>query len=138
MRVFLYTFVIIFLISCQSQSLKKKNNSSTLLISFYCNHQVENIYDISKQHSYIRPCYTLTPNDPLIFFVGNNSDYNHYHITICNRWGDIVFHNKSLDTSWNGKHYKTGKSCPGGTYYMIIVYTKDSSKGTNVHELILS
>lgn len=47
-------------------------------------------------------------------------------VTIFNRWGNVVFHNKGMDIFWDGKHNKL--KCSEGTYFYLIQATDFSDK----------
>ncbi len=42
-----------------------------------------------------------------------------YHLTIFERWGNIVYENPSYDNSWNGKD-KNGNDLPDDTYFYML------------------
>ena len=65
----------------------------------------------------------FSPNDD-----GNNDKwiiryfeyYSDIEVSVYNRWGELLFHNKNCTDFWDGK-YK-GKHLPVGSYYYVITY----------------
>jgi len=65
-------------------------------------------------------------------FTPNNDGFNDYwvidnihlfpdvEITVFDRRNNKVFHTVGYENNWDGKHYKTGRDLPFGTYYYII------------------
>jgi len=59
--------------------------------------------------------------DPTLYIDGLEKDNNNT-LKIINRWGETVYESKNYyleNQLWNGKHYKTNKDLPAGTYYYI-------------------
>ena len=49
-------------------------------------------------------------------------------LRVFNRWGEVVYHAKSVDQAlnigWDGKHYKSGKKMEVGVYVWLLEATK--------------
>jgi gliding motility-associated-like protein len=73
----------------------------------------------------------FTPNgDGLndVFGVIPRLDYiNQYHISIFNRWGQMLFESSDLNLGWDGTYQ--GEACRAGAYVYRIVYN-DFGMGT--------
>jgi gliding motility-associated-like protein len=70
----------------------------------------------------------LTPNGDgtnQVFYIKNIELYSDNELFIYNRWGNVVFHSKGYNNSWEGK-YK-GEELPVGTYYYVL-YLDGKSK----------
>ncbi len=71
----------------------------------------------------------ITPNlDQLndVFEIDINGE-DLYDLSIYNRWGELVYQSKEDYTpgavlNWDGTEIKSGKPCPGGTYFYIFKY----------------
>lgn len=63
----------------------------------------------------------FTPNgdgDNDYWVIKGHENYPEMHITIFNRWGNVIFETDNYDVPWDGKY--NGKPVPTGTYYYII------------------
>jgi len=63
------------------------------------------------------------------FMVAGIEEYPDNELTVFNRWGNIIFHMKPYDNTWDGKPNENvllmGKNLlPQGTYYFIFEYNK--------------
>ena len=67
-------------------------------------------------------------NDELKIIYENIESFNGI---IANRWGEILYEWKSIDTGWNGRT-KSGVDVPDGTYYYIIQATGSDQKEYNI------
>ena len=84
-------------------------------------------------------CHPITVYDELVFYVPNaftpdndnfnetfkpvftsGFDPNDYHLTIFNRWGEIVFESYNAQIGWNGKY--AGEMCEDGVYVWQISF----------------
>jgi gliding motility-associated-like protein len=82
----------------------------------------------------ILPPNVFTPNDDGFMGVdkeglpGNNvfniytKNVIEYHLVIYDRWGVKVFESDDQNYDWNGRVNNTGKLCPDGNYYYILLY----------------
>jgi gliding motility-associated-like protein len=70
-----------------------------------------------------KPANVITPNGDATgerFAIPNYSDIPPpIEMTVINRWGNVVFHEKDYQNDWNGKSQR-GKQLPDGTYYYIL------------------
>ena len=71
----------------------------------------------------------FTPNNDQsnnVFKPTKNIFNESVETNIFNRWGALVYSTNDPNINWNGKHYKTGKDCPEGVYFV-------SSKVYEIH-----
>jgi gliding motility-associated-like protein len=71
----------------------------------------------------------FSPNDDGYndwFLIGNIDKYPNFELTIFNKWGQRVHHQRKEFEPWNGKWL--GANLPDGTYYYVIFYD-ESDKG---------
>jgi gliding motility-associated-like protein len=54
--------------------------------------------------------------------------FEHFSLSIYNRWGELVFKSDDESQGWNGK--KTGKECPGGVYVYKIIFSVNGVPGS--------
>ncbi len=62
------------------------------------------------------------------FFIDNPDGYK-LHLSIYNRWGNLLYDNENYDNTWNGTSEKgvvVGEGVPDGTYFYVIEY-KDNN-----------
>ena len=71
-------------------------------------------------------------------FTPDGDEYNHtfypvltegfkkssYHMSIYNRWGELVFETYDLSFGWNGTFSKNGNQCQTGVYTWVIDVTE--------------
>ena len=75
----------------------------------------------------------FSPNDDGdndAFFIDNPDGYT-LHLSIYNRWGNLLYDNENYDNSWNGKAEKgivVGDGVPDGTYFYVIEYVDHSGE----------
>lgn len=92
----------------------------TAFKSNVCNGSVtKGTFTINVDNAFFIP-NTFTPNGDNINdeFVVNISNIDHYHISIFNRWGELLFVATSIFDNWKGLY--EGKPLPVGTYYYVI------------------
>lgn len=58
-------------------------------------------------------------NDRFVILIDNEV---YFSLRILNDKGETVFESKSSAQTWDGKHYKTGVQCAGGTYIYVLSY----------------
>ncbi len=51
----------------------------------------------------------------LLSFVYEGFEF--VEVLILNRWGQVVFENRDVSVSWNGRLYNLGEDCPEGVYF---------------------
>ncbi|MBI3136522.1 MAG: gliding motility-associated C-terminal domain-containing protein [Bacteroidetes bacterium] len=80
----------------------------------------------------IEPLTSFSPNGDAVnetWKIQGIEGFPNNHVTILNRWGDIVFDELNYDNEtvlWTGT-LKTGSEAPAGTYYFIIEITDGPS-----------
>jgi len=50
---------------------------------------------------------------------GNPEEFPRNSLSVINRWGDVVYYASPYNNDWDGKHYRTGKLLPPGTYFYV-------------------
>ena len=64
------------------------------------------------------------------FVIKGDELYPESELTVFNRWGNIVYHKKPYDDSWDGTSDNVltlgSKKLPQGTYYYVFEYNKDN------------
>ena len=81
----------------------------------------------------IEPFTTFSPNGDAVnetWKITGIESFPENHITILNRWGDVVFDETNYDNEtviWNGT-LQNGSEAPAGTYYFIIEIIDGPSK----------
>ncbi len=84
------------------------------------NESADSVYVCTDNCPYYKLPNTFTPNGD-----GSNDLYtprkpyrfvSRLDFSIYNRWGEKVFETTDPEIRWDGKHYKTGKELPEGTY----------------------
>lgn len=60
-------------------------------------------------------------NDHFIIpeLLENPEEFPNNSLVVINRWGEVVFQAEPYNNDWDGRHYKTGKNLPVGTYFFI-------------------
>lgn len=53
------------------------------------------------------------------YWTVKNSKFSQFHISVFNRFGQIVFESKGPSTSWNGLA-PNNEACPDGTYFYVV------------------
>lgn len=48
---------------------------------------------------------------------------SNFHMTIWNRWGELIFETSDPDEAWNGRQKNTGGMSPDGVYVYIVAFT---------------
>ncbi|MFV0593314.1 MAG: PKD domain-containing protein [Draconibacterium sp.] len=61
------------------------------------------------------------PENRTFMPVGLGADENHFNLKIFDRWGQLVFESRSVNTPWDGSHRKGGDA-PMGNYIWISQY----------------
>jgi gliding motility-associated-like protein len=88
----------------------------------------------------------ITIDDPLIYYVPNaftpdGDEYNNtftpvftsgfdpydYHLTVFNRWGEIVFESYNASIGWDGTYRSRGELCQDGVYVWRIEFKETKS-----------
>ena len=61
-------------------------------------------------------------NDVLIIpeLLENPGAFPNNSLAVINRWGDIVYFAEPYENNWDGRHYKTGKVLPAGSYFYVV------------------
>jgi len=70
-------------------------------------------------------------NDQLIITALDN--YSAAHLTIYDRYGNIVYENEEYDNSWNGTNSKNGMELPDGTYYYLLELDGEEPANGYIH-----
>lgn len=71
----------------------------------------------------------FSPNDDGyndVFTIGFIERYPNFELSVYNKWGQRVHHQKKTYTPWDGKW--AGVDLPDGTYYYVIFYEAGNSK----------
>ena len=108
-------------------------------------------YIVSVDNCAAEICLPVTINEIVLFYVPNvitpDGDlYNEvfrpvftsgvdpfdYHLTIFNRWGEIIFESYNYDTGWNG-HYGDGGLVPDGVYIWQIEFGEKLTDKKQTH-----
>ncbi len=70
----------------------------------------------------LAPPNVITANGDNIndfFIIGNLFDYDRVHLTVFNRWGNVVYENKDYKNDWGGKDMK-GNKLEEGVYTYVV------------------
>ena len=54
------------------------------------------------------------------FLINNLEDYDAVHLTVLNRWGNVIYDNVKYLNDWNGKDM-SGKDIEDGVYFYTVV-----------------
>ena len=54
------------------------------------------------------------------FLINNLEDYDAVHLTVLNRWGNVIYDNEKYLNDWNGKDM-SGKDIEDGVYFYTVV-----------------
>jgi gliding motility-associated-like protein len=54
------------------------------------------------------------------FLINNLEDYDAVHLTVLNRWGNVIYDNEKYLNDWNGKDV-SGKDIEDGVYFYTVV-----------------
>lgn len=65
-------------------------------------------------------------NDRLI--IEGSANFDEYHLTIFNKWGNIVFESTDVNETWDGT--RNDKILPSAVYYLILEYSIKDKKST--------
>jgi gliding motility-associated-like protein len=107
-----------------------------LATSFENCQSTDSVYILCAGKSFFIP-NAFTPNgDGLndVFGVIPRLDYvNRFHISIYNRWGQLIFDTSDLNQGWDGTF--KGKTCQAGVYVYRIVY-QDFGMGTQENKVM--
>lgn len=57
-----------------------------------------------------------------VFLVSSKCPLKDYHITIFNRWGDLIFESEDINNSWDGTTGSKHEGCPPGVYIYVIAF----------------
>ncbi len=68
----------------------------------------------------------FTPNgdgiNDTFFGVGNVGDAVQFHLSIWNRYGELIFETEDSNAQWNGKKNNVGQDAPNGVYVVKVRY----------------
>ena len=68
---------------------------------------------------YIPNAFTPNGINPIFMPVVSNINFNSYHLSIINRWGQLVFESFDKDQGWNGLLQSNGKKATNDVYVYI-------------------
>ena len=82
----------------------------------------------------------FTPNgdgiNDLYFGVGNANEAESFHLTIWNRWGEMIFETDDPDEGWNGRKFNSGEIAPNGVYVVVVQYVNYEDVITNLEGFV--
>jgi gliding motility-associated-like protein len=97
---------------------------------FYCSDSIEKSVYVAPEVTYFLP-NAFTPNYDGIndIFVGKGfTQYiKDFHLTVFNRWGEVIFSTNDVEEGWNGSKFNKGTLLPIGVY--LVVYSYRHPKG---------
>jgi len=73
----------------------------------------------------------FSPNDDGqndFFYIDCIDQYPDNQLEIFNRWGNLVYHKKGYNNTWDGKEESSSKTLPEGTYFYILDLGDGSKK----------
>jgi gliding motility-associated-like protein len=68
-----------------------------------------------------------------LFVIKNREDYDRVHVTIVNRWGNLIYENEDYQDDWNGSD-KSGAPLVEGVYYYTATPKSDKYVYDDVEE----
>jgi gliding motility-associated-like protein len=95
--------------------------------AYSCSHSVEHTIFISDRSSWYIP-RAFSPNGDGInddfLPVTHNMETKEFEFYVYDKWGNLVFQSKDIESSWNGRSYKNQQMLPTGVYtwQMKIIY----------------
>jgi gliding motility-associated-like protein len=88
-----------------------------------CTDTAQAILDIIPRFSYFLP-NAFTPNNDgkndFYMGAGHFQYIQDFSMSIFNRWGELIYENRSPYESWNGRKYNTGEYCQAGVYVVVV------------------
>lgn len=73
----------------------------------------------------------FSPNDDGqndTFYIDCITQYPDNQLEVFNRWGNLVYHKKGYDNTWDGKADGSAKTLPEGTYFYVLDLGNGSAK----------
>ena len=68
---------------------------------------------------YIPNAFTPNGVNPIFKPVVSNVNFSTYHLSIINRWGQLVFESYDKNEGWNGENQSNGKKATNDVYVYI-------------------
>ena len=102
--------------------------------------------NIISRKVYVFPDYTVfipeifSPNgdglNDVFKPIGVFTGVVYYEMTVFNRWGEVIFNTKDLETGWNGRTGNIGEWAPTGAYVYVIKIKGYDKSITNIDGVI--
>lgn len=85
---------------------------------------------LKEAYLYVPNTFTPNGNRNNNIFRAVGIGIKEFRMTIYNRWGELIFESKDINTGWDGSYGKDNLLCPIGTYVWKIDYKSVNDKDT--------
>lgn len=111
----------------QSTILNDNYNPFSLTVVHQCGNEIESPLIGVYNQCPLLPPNIITPNNDgsnEFFIIKNNMQYDRIHLRIFNRWGNLVYEDKSYKDNWNGLD-ANGNELTEGVYFYTVLPESD-------------